>query len=142
MDTIVVGVDGSEESKHALQWAFEEAALRGARLRVVHGWRLPTVGLGAPLLWEPTPEAEAKLRQERLDWLEALVHEIVGENPDVEIAADVIEDYPAQALIEAAQEAKILVVGSRGHGGFTELLVGSVSHQCIHHAPCTVVVVR
>jgi nucleotide-binding universal stress UspA family protein len=142
MSTIVVGVDGSEESKHAMRFALEEAKLRQAKLRIVHARRIPVGVIGAPLIWAPTPETEAKLREEQLEWLEGLVREVAGEAPGVEITWDVIEEEPVPALVEAARDAELLVLGSRGHGGFSGLLLGSVSQQCVHHALCAVVIVR
>ena len=70
------------------------------------------------------------------------VAEVAGENPLAYVERVVTEGPAAQALVEAAEDADLLVVGSRGHGGFTGLLLGSVSQQCAHHAPCAVVIVR
>lgn len=142
MTTIVVGIDGSEESREALRLALEEARLRGAKVHAVHAWRLVSRGLGAPLLWPPTIETEGKIEEEYERWLDGIVREAAGDAPDVEITTSVVEQEPATALIEAAQDAELLIVGSRGHGGFTGLLLGSVSQQCAHHAPCPVVIVR
>jgi nucleotide-binding universal stress UspA family protein len=136
MATIVVGVDGSEESKEALRFALAEARRWEATLRVVHAfWE-----------YEPIPGTEQieadRGQQEREEWLAALVREVVGEVADVEITQSTVEDDPAPALLAAAQNADLLIVGSRGHGGFTDLLLGSVSQQCAHHAFCPVVIVR
>lgn len=136
MGTIVVGVDGSEKSKDALRFALEEARRWGAKLHVVHAfWE-----------WEPIPGAEEieqeRDEQERDEWLAALVREVAGEVTDVEIVRSTVEDDAAPALLTAAQSAELLVVGSRGHGGFSELLLGSVSQQCAQHASCPVVIVR
>ena len=133
---IVVGVDGSEESKETLRFALEEARRRRTDLHVVHAfWE-----------WEPSPgtrEIELdRSPQEREAWLAALVHEVVGEVTDVEIRQFTVDDDPAPALLAAAQGAELLIVGSRGQGGFAGLLLGSVSQQCVHHASCPVVVVR
>jgi nucleotide-binding universal stress UspA family protein len=137
---IVVGVDGSEASKEALRWALEEARLRRSRLRAVYAWVYPQIGgrgyIPSELL---DPELLRQTAQERLD---ALVVEVAGESPGVELERGVHEGPAAQVLVEAAQGAALLVVGSRGHGGFAGLLLGSVSQQCAHHAPCPVVIVR
>lgn len=133
---IVVGVDGSAVSKETLGFALEEARRWGAQLHVVHAfWQ-----------YEPIPGSEQieadRDQQEREEWLASLVRDVVGQVTDVEITMSAVEDDPAPALLAAAQNADLLVVGSRGHGGFTDLLLGSVSQQCAHHAPCPVVIVR
>jgi nucleotide-binding universal stress UspA family protein len=137
---IVVGVDGSDPSKEALRWALEEARLRRSSLRAVNAWLYPQIGgrgyIPSELL---DPELLRKTAQERLD---GLVDEVVGESPGVELERVVREGPAAQVLVEAAEQAELLVVGSRGHGGFAGLLLGSVSQQCAHHAPCPVVIVR
>lgn len=142
MGTIVVGVDGSEESKEALRFALDEARLRQANLRIVHAWRFYAGGLGGELIWPPSREAEGEIGREQEEWLDGLVRDVVAEAADVEIAQSVVEGVPAPVLLQAAQDAELLVVGSRGHGGFAGLLLGSVSQQCAQHAPCPVVIVR
>ncbi len=138
MARIVVGVDGSKESKAALRWAVEEAGLRGATVRAVLAWSLPYVG-GAPGLAFPQDSLEA-VAQDGEAMLDAAIAEVESEGVDIERAA--VEGGPARVLVEAAEGADLLVVGSRGHGGFAELLLGSVSQQCAHHASCPVVIVR
>jgi nucleotide-binding universal stress UspA family protein len=137
---IVVGVDGSEASKEALRWALEESRLRRSELRAVYAWLYPQIGgrgyIPPELL---DPDLLRETAQERLD---ALVAEVAGESPGVELEGVVREGPAAKVLTEAAEEAELLVVGSRGHGGFAGLLLGSVSQQCTQHAPCPVVVVR
>lgn len=134
---IVVGVDGSEESLEALRWAARAARLAGGSLRAVAVWDYPT-SLG----WEPPyptdfdPEGDARAALDRS------VAEVLGERPDVPVDKVVREGHPAPVLEEEAKGAELLVVGSRGHGGFSGLLLGSVSAHCVHHAPTTVVVVR
>ena len=137
---IVVGVDGSKCSHSALRFALEEARIRKAKLRVVVVWHVPLAAYGAG--WAPPPprltedsEAAAK---EVLD--EAL--RLAKEGDGVEIEPLVREGQPADVLVEASAEAEMLVVGSRGRGGFRELLLGSVSQQCAHHARCPVTIVR
>jgi nucleotide-binding universal stress UspA family protein len=133
---IVVGVDGSEQSKETLRFALEEARRRRTALHVVHAfWE-----------WEPIPGTkELELDrdpEEREAWLAALVREVVGEVDDVEIRQSTVDDDAAPALLDAARDADLLIVGSRGQGGFAGLLLGSVGQQCAHHAPCPVVIVR
>lgn len=138
METIVVGVDGSEASVRALRWAVEEARLRNARVRAVHAWSYPHVStyhqavraLSAPL----AEEAEATL--------DRAVRGGAAGAAGVEIEQVVVEGPAAAALVDASSDASLLVVGSRGLGGFSGLLLGSVSHQAASHASCAVVIVR
>jgi len=134
---IVVGVDGSEPSKAALRWAIEEARLRGAPVLAVHAW-LMQFGAGPGFV---VPAVEPNdVQREAESMLDAAIAEVGTEGLDVDRVA--VEGVAARVLIEAAEGADLLVVGSRGHGGFAGLLLGSVSQQCAHHAPCPVVVVR
>lgn len=136
---IVVGVDGSEESKSALRWAVEEARLRGSKLRVVHVWfAYPVIAEGVPVVADDWETLGDRARA----FVGRFVEETVGEPEGVEIEAAAVHGTAADVLVEAAQEAQLLVVGSRGHGGFSGLLLGSVSRQCVHRASCPVVVVR
>jgi nucleotide-binding universal stress UspA family protein len=140
MSVIVVGVDGSAESKAALRWAIEEARLRQATLRAVHAWMYPTMFAGAYI---PPEMVDAKrLTEDAHEALDAAVAEVAGEDPSAYIERVVEHGPPAHVLVGAARDADLLVVGSRGHGGFSGLLLGSVSQQCAHHAPCAVVIVR
>jgi nucleotide-binding universal stress UspA family protein len=137
---IVVGVDGSEASKEALRWALEESRLRRSRLRAVYAWLYPQIGGRGYIPPDVLdPEILRQTAQERLD---GFVAEVAGETPGVELERLVDQGPAAQVLVEAAKGAELLVVGSRGHGGFAGLLLGSVSQQCAHHAPCPVVIVR
>lgn len=141
MNGIVVGVDGSEGSTHALEWAAKEARLRSAPLTVVLAWQWPT-SLYAGSGWAGVdPEAIddlGKLAEQRLDeTCAAVATSLQG----LEVGRSVVESAAAPALVEAAEGAELLVVGTRGHGGFTGLLLGSVSQQCAHHSPCPVVIV-
>jgi nucleotide-binding universal stress UspA family protein len=138
MPPIVVGIDGSDESKAALRWAIEEGKLRGASIRVVHAWSL-SYAVGAGFAVPAFSVAELQRASEEL--LDAVIREVGGvEGMHVEPVS--VEGTPARVLVEAAQGADLLVVGSRGHGGFAGLLLGSVSQQCAHHAPCPLVIVR
>jgi nucleotide-binding universal stress UspA family protein len=134
---IVVGVDGSEESLRALRWALDEARLRGAPLECVHAWSLPVVTSGGLLpITEGLVETLGEEAAKRVDVLFAGL-----DTEGVEVEKNVVEGPPAAVLVDAARDAELLVVGSRGHGGFAGLLLGSVSHQCAHHAACPVVIV-
>jgi nucleotide-binding universal stress UspA family protein len=133
-------VDGSPESQEALRWALEEARLRKGTVKAVHAWHDPyllTPGYGLPEDFEVSA-----LRAEAEKFLSSTVAEITGDKPDVDIELVVGEGPAGSVLVEAAKGADMLVVGSRGHGGFMGLLLGSVSQQCAHHAPCPVLIVR
>ncbi len=141
MKRIVVGVDGSESSKAALAWAANEAKLRGCHVVAVLAWTPAVVTPGPWPGMVPVPtsvdgEEDAKAE------LSSVVEKALGHIPEVEVEERVVHLPPAHALIEEASDAQLLVVGSRGHGGFAGLLLGSVSQQCAQHAPCPVVIVR
>jgi nucleotide-binding universal stress UspA family protein len=134
--TIVVGIDGSPASKEALRWAVWHAGLVDGRITALMAWDAPLI-----YNWEaPGLEDFATTTAKVLD---GVVKEVVGDSK-VEISKEVAEGHPARALLDAAGEsnADLLVLGNRGHGGFTEALLGSVSQHCVHHAPCPVVVIR
>lgn len=136
-EVVVVGVDGSPGSSTALAWAAEEAARRGAVLRVVHGWSIPSMVYPVYL----TAEAFAELPGQARHRLDEQVADVLGPEPPVPIEMVVEEGRPAEVVLEAAKGAAMVVVGSRGRGGFAGLLLGSVSSQVAHHAPCPVVIV-
>jgi nucleotide-binding universal stress UspA family protein len=133
---IVVGVDGSEPSRKALRWAIEQARTTGATVEAVCAWELPA-SYGWALVIDPDDLAKAAD-----EVLTETVAQVAGEQTDVTIRPFVIASHPASALVQQAADADLLVVGSRGHGGFVGGLLGSVSQYCVHHAPCPVVVVR
>jgi len=141
MGRIVVGVDGSEGSLQALRFAAEEARFRNGQLETVAVWEYPA-GLYAGEGWAvATTEA---LDQARVHAERSLAAAVDGLGPALEgvrVEQRVIEGRPAAALLKQAEGADLLVVGSRGHSGFVGLLLGSVSQQCAHHAPCPVVIV-
>jgi nucleotide-binding universal stress UspA family protein len=136
--TIVVGVDGSHESKQALRWALGEARVRGARIVALRAWVYPALAAGG--LIPVTADLVEQLSANEQKELAATVEEVAGES-DVEVEQVVVEDAPARALVAASEDADLLVVGTRGHGGFSGLVLGSVSQQCAHHASCPVVIV-
>jgi nucleotide-binding universal stress UspA family protein len=135
--TIVVGVDGSASSKEALAWALHQAQMTGARVMAVTCWEYPvTFGWTPPYPENFDPDADARTM------LDAVIDEAPGGVGDVDVERVVAEGHPAQVLVEASKGADLLVLGTRGHGGFTGLLLGSVSEHCVTNAPCPVVVVR
>lgn len=147
--TVVVGIDGSAGAAEALRWAVAEARLRKARLRIVHAWTygyagMPLGGFGAMGGFDSyiPPEIDSNdLQRAAEELLERAIGEVGGIEA-IEVERRVVEGGTAQVLIAAAVGADLLVVGSRGHGGFVGLMLGSVSQQCVSHAPCPVVVVR
>jgi nucleotide-binding universal stress UspA family protein len=133
---IVVGVDGSPSSVEALTWAVRQAGHTGCVVDAIHAWQYP-VSYG----WaysEPDPQISV-LASEELDKAIAQARQA---DESVEIRPHVVEQSPAQALLGAAEGAELLVVGSRGHGGFAGMLLGSVSQHCVSHSPCPVLVIR
>ena len=140
MGLIVVGVDASESSEAALAWALREGAVRGDPVQVLAAWSyLDQTAVTGHDFTADFDEADALVA------VHAIVEKVraeVGTADDVEVRETAVCDLPARALLEAAASADLLVVGARGVGGFTGLLLGSVSQQCVHHSPCPVVVVR
>ncbi|MFE9092866.1 universal stress protein [Streptomyces sp. NPDC007264] len=140
---IVVGVDGSAAGDKAVDFAFAEAALHGARLDALHAWTpwnapmAPPQDASMPYANEPGALAEG---EERL-----LAETLAGRReryPNVSVTQRVVRGATREALIEASRAARLLVVGARGRGGFAGLLLGSVSQAVLHHAHCPVAVVR
>jgi nucleotide-binding universal stress UspA family protein len=135
MAMVVVGVDHSNEAKAALRFALEEAHCRGAKLLVVHAID--------PFSTYPSLAVDVSAVRGAADQLlEDATNDVNREDDGVEIERRVVEGAPGAVLVEESREADLLVVGSRGHGGFVGLLLGSVSRQCAHHAECPVVIVR
>ena len=135
-DRVVVGVDGSEPSKQALRWGMFFAQTTGATIDAVMAWMIPTfAGAGVwPAEWNPERDAA--------DALHATVTEVLGEQPPVPVRETVVEGGAARVLLGASDGARILVVGSRGHGGFAGLMLGSVSAACAEHASGAVLIVH
>jgi nucleotide-binding universal stress UspA family protein len=149
MGTIVVGVDGSEESRCALRWSTEEARVAGATLKAVHVWHYPPdyvwhVPPSAPVPDGALPDIPERefFEKEARDLLDKTVTDAVDDDVGVAIEKEIVEGLVSDRLIDAARNAELLVVGSRGRGGVRGLLLGSVSQQCAHHAPCPLVIVR
>jgi nucleotide-binding universal stress UspA family protein len=141
MTGITVGVDGSHGAHRALEWAMKEAAARHTRLTVL------TVHEVAASAWTGTPiilQADAPELQKASDAAQEAVAKAateLGESRPASVTVRAVNGFPAQELIDASRDADLLVVGSRGTGGFARLLMGSVSNQVVHHAHCPVVVV-
>ena len=131
---VVVGVDGSEQSLSALHWAVDEARLRHGQVRIITAWHYPPV----PSTVEDSGMNDSLHAAERIqaDALQTVNAE------GVQIEKITARTLPAEALLDASKDADLVVVGSRGHGGFASLLLGSVSSQIAHHASCPVLIVR
>ena len=135
--SVMVGVDGSDTSLSALTWACELASAMGAPVVAVTSWQWPT-GLG-PAMAFPTgydPAGDARTM------LEGIVAEATHRFPTVTLEARIVEGHAAEVLVEASRHADLLVVGSRGHGAFTGMLLGSVSQHCATHSLSPVVIYR
>lgn len=134
---IVVGVDGSAASADALRWAMRQAEHTGAEVRAVLAWQLPAVTYDYPVTWGDM-DFEAAARKD----LQRVVDDVSAEHPGVAVTAELVRGHPAEVLVGRSREAGLLVVGSRGHGAFAGMLLGSVSVYCTQHAHCPVIVFR
>jgi nucleotide-binding universal stress UspA family protein len=142
MTVIVVGVDHSAGAKAALRFALEEARLRQATLRAIHAIGASYPILGEELVYPVYSGGLDELRSAAQTALDATLEEVASGADGVEIERRVVEGAAAWVLVDESRDAELLVVGSRGLGGFAGLLLGSVSQQCAHHAACPVVIVR
>jgi len=141
MTGIIVGVDGSHGAHRALDWAMKQAAAKHAHLTVVTVHEVPVSGwTGNPIiLGADVPELE-KTRRAVQDMVAKATAQL-GDTRPASVTVHAVNGFPAEELISASRDADLVVVGSRGAGGFTRLLMGSVSNQVVHHAHCPVVVV-
>ncbi|MFC0032135.1 universal stress protein [Micromonospora chaiyaphumensis] len=137
---VVVGVDGSARSQAAVDFAAEEAAVRGTRLHAVHAYTHPASS--GPGDMQPLVYEESELRGEEDQVLTGSLIGLAERRPEVPVTRAVTHARPVAALVEASREAQLLVVGRRGRGELTGLLLGSVSQGVLHRADCPVAVVR
>jgi nucleotide-binding universal stress UspA family protein len=138
---IVVGLDGSPSSRAALRWAVRQAKLVNGTVDAVIAWQIPMMLQSYG--WAPVYVEEAgNFEQDARKRLDAVIGEVVTPADGQRVRSLVIKGHPAEVLIDAAADADLLVVGSSGHGGFAEALLGSVSQHCVHHAPCPVLIMR
>lgn len=137
--SIVVGFDGSPPAVEALRWAVAESTIRGASVRVVQSWQDPAF---ADPVWLGELEDRGALERRALADLQADVAMALGSRDQAEVQTEVVDHAPTRLLVEASASAGMVVVGSRGRGGFATLLLGSVSHKVAGQARCPVVVVR
>ena len=141
---IVVGVDGSTSSRAALRWAVRQAGLTGASVEAIAAWQSPTlVGLASPFTEaEQSVGDDDRIRDAAERVVRAAVAEATADSPGVRVKAEVGEGSAAQFLLDAANGATMVVVGSRGHGGIAGTLLGSVSQTLAQHSPCPVLIIR
>lgn len=140
MSGIIVGVDGSGHSHRALEWAMNEAAIRQAPLTVI---TVSQSAVASPWGLIHYPEDHAVAERTRQDIAGAVekAQAKLGDTNPASITIQMVSGMPTEELLSAATDADMIVVGSRGAGGFARLLLGSVSTQLAHHAPCPVVVI-
>ena len=133
---IVVGVDGSSDSEQALRWGAQIASTLGARLEIVTAWEYPPSFGWAAIApdWNPAKDMEKVAAD--------TVQAVFGDEPPADLRVQVREGSAAKVLIEASQGAVMLIVGSRGHGGFSGMLLGSVSANVAEHASCPVLIIH
>jgi nucleotide-binding universal stress UspA family protein len=142
MPEIIVGLDGSHHSTRALEWALKEGALQHASVTVLTVHSVPaSPWTGNPTILAGESEDLAKIRQLAEEMTQKVTSQL-GESRPASVTVQAIPGYPAEALIDASRDADLVVVGSRGAGGFARLLMGSVSSQVVYHAHCPVVVVH
>ena len=140
---VVVGIDGSDTSRRAVRWAAHEARLRGAKLEIVSAWHVPLYGYAhVGSVTAISQDILQGLVENTEEHLAEATREARVEAGDIELETIAAEGRPAKVLLQVSQGADLLVVGSRGLGGFRELLLGSVSQQCAQHASCPVVIFR
>ena len=140
MNKIVVGIDSSKPSAAALNWAVQEAKLRGAILDIVVTWDYPVIATAEPML-VPTPDRDALVHS-----AESTAHLMIADahldDAGINYTIHTPEGRPGEELVTIAADADLLVVGSHGSGPLKELILGSVSSYCTHHSTCPVVLVR
>ena len=138
---IVVGVDGSPGSKTALKWAMNQAHLTGATVEAITTWQDPAQ-YGTAYGWTSAAFEGDTFDTTMVKVLDETVAEVTAQIPQpVTVLPQVVKGHPAETLLQAAAGADLLVVGSRGHGTFAGIMLGSVSQHCVQYAPCPVVVV-
>ncbi len=140
MPGIIVGIDGSDHSRHALEWSIREAAVRHAPLTVLTVQQVVAGYWGGPVVY-PGDQDLTEARKIAEEETDSVLEKFEPESRPSSVSVRAVVGLPAEALLQAAEGADMLVVGSRGAGGFKRLLMGSVSIQVTHHARCPVVVI-
>jgi nucleotide-binding universal stress UspA family protein len=132
---VVVGVDGSAESQAALDWGMQEAQLRNGEVIVVASWQIPYVSDAGGMAWD-----YASFERDAQRILDDELRRVADSG--IPVTGRLVEGNAAAALLDSSRDANLLVVGSRGLGGFTGMLLGSVSSQLAHHAKCPLLIIR
>jgi nucleotide-binding universal stress UspA family protein len=138
MKTIVVGVDGSPSAQVVIEFAAREAAAHGATLRIVSAWEVPPTVLSSGGV---APDIYQSFEDEARQMVSDAASRVAALEPSVPREERVVEGHAGNALIDEAESADLVVIGRRGRGALTELLLGSISHQVADHAKCPVVIV-
>lgn len=141
MERIVVGVDGSEGSRLAVDWAAREAEHWGATLVALHSWSMPVMAAPTGLAPMPVLPEVGEMAQVARQVLDGALEEVRATHPALSIEEQVVEGPAGEALLRASETADLLVVGTRGHSVVVGILLGSVSQHVSHHAACPVVLV-
>jgi nucleotide-binding universal stress UspA family protein len=142
MPGVVVGIDGSQHSIFALEWALKQAALQHSRVTVLTVNSVPASGWTGVPVTLPQDSADLEKARHAAEEMTLKVLSQLGEAQPASVTIRAVSGFPATELIEASRDADLLVVGSRGAGGFAKLIMGSVSSQVVNHSSCPVVVVR
>jgi nucleotide-binding universal stress UspA family protein len=141
-ELVIVGVDGSVQSVAALRWAARYGQATGATIRAVRAWHYPGV-VGAPTAPGRTPPPVTdEVQDEMQGQLDDAISQVFPDGAPGNVQSAIVYGHSAEALIEQAQDADLLVVGHKGRGAFTGMLLGSVSIHCVTSAPCPVLVIR
>jgi nucleotide-binding universal stress UspA family protein len=141
MAEIIVGVDGSHDSQLALEWAMQEAAARHDQLTVLTVHQVAASGWIVAPIFVPVDEPTLEHARQAAEEAVAKAAAGLGESQPALVTVRAVTGFPAQELIETSRDADLLVVGSRGLGGFARLMLGSISDQVARHAHCPVVIV-
>jgi len=137
---IIVGIDGSGHSQRALEWSMKEAAIRHAPLTVLTVHQVVAGYSGHGVAFPGDDALADKARQAAQEEVDGVVAKL-GDSQPASITVRGVSGLPAETILDAAKDADIIVVGSRGAGGFSRLLMGSVSYQVAHHAHVPVLIV-
>lgn len=141
MPGIIVGIDGSDHSRHALEWAVREAAVRHAPLTVLTVQQAAAGYLGGPVVYSGDAGLAQQARDTAQEETDRMLDKVGPQSRPASVTVQAVVGLPADVLLQASEDADLLVVGARGAGGFKRLLLGSVSSQVTHHARCPVVVI-
>jgi len=141
MAGIIVGIDGSAHSRRALEWAVSEAAIRKAPLTVLTVHQAVAGWAGGGVAYPGDADLTAQARKKVQEETDSVLASLAAGNRPSSVTIEAVNGIPTVELLKAASDADMIVVGSRGGGGFAKLMLGSVSTQIVHHANCPVVVI-